>query len=181
MLNFRIKLKMKIFRRVNSIQLVLLTGLITFQGCGIYSFTGTSIAADVESISIGQFQNLSGGGPPDISQTLTEKIRDIYQINTRLDILTEDGDLQVTGNIISYDTSPIAPQENETASLTRLTITVEVDFVNTKDDSQNFQRNFSFFEEFPQNQTLDQVEAGLIDVISDQIVLDIFNATVSDW
>ena len=163
--------------------LIFLLGVTSFLcgSCGVYSFTGASVASDLKTVSIQVFQNISGGGPPNLSQTFTEKLKDRYQQNTKLTLVPDEGDLQLSGNIVGYETSPVAAQQNETAALTRLAIRVEVEFVNKKNEEQNFKTVFSFFEDFPQNQTLNQVEAGLVDRITNQIVLDIFNRTLSDW
>jgi hypothetical protein len=58
---------------------------------------------------------------------------------------------------------------------------VQVKFVNNADDSKNFESQFSHYADFPQEQTLSQVEAQLIDVIFERLVYDIFNKTVADW
>ena len=172
---------MKSLKRIfSSIFLLGITSVVC-GSCGVYSFTGASVATDLKTISIQVFQNISGGGPPNLSQTFTEKLKDRYQQNTKLTLVPEDGDLQLSGNIVGYEIIPVAAQQNQTAALTRLTIRVEVEFVNKKNEEQNFKTIFSFFEDFAQNQTLNQVEVGLVDRITNQIVLDIFNRTLSDW
>ena len=167
-----------------------LTAVVFFQGCGVYSFTGTNIDYDrVSTISIKRFENLSPGGPPTITQTLTEGLRDIYQQNTRLTVLANDqeGDLQLEGEIVGYRTAPSTPQASgntdgvDIASQTRLTITVKVSFVNTANEEEDFDRSFSFFADFDSNDTLNAVEDALIEEIFEQIILDIFNATVANW
>lgn len=172
---------MKPLKRIFSSILLLVAIGFLCHSCGVYSFTGTSVAGDLKTVSIQVFQNISGGGPPNLSQTFTEKLKDRYQQNTKLTLVREDGDLQLSGNIVGYEIMPVAAQQNQTAALTRLTIRVEVEFVNEKNEEQNFKTVFSFFEDFAQNQTLNQVEIGLVDRITNQIVLDIFNRTLSDW
>ncbi len=165
-------------------------GLLMAEGCGVYSFTGTNIDySKTSSISIKRFENVSGEGPATISQVLTEGIRDFYQQNTRLSVISnnDDGDLQLEGEIVGYRTSPSTPQSSgnqdgvDVASQTRLTITVKVSFVNTTDEEQDFERSFSFYADFDSSQPLNAVEDGLIEEIFDQITLDIFNATVANW
>ncbi|MCG8322609.1 MAG: LPS assembly lipoprotein LptE [Cytophagales bacterium] len=168
----------------------LLAAILFMQGCGVYSFTGTNIDYDkVSTISIKRFENLSPGGPPTITQTLSEGLRDIYQQNTRLTVLSGDqeGDLQLEGEIVGYRTAPSTPQASgntdgvDIASQTRLTITVKVSFVNTTNEDEDFDRSFSFFADFDNTQTLNSVEDALLEEIFEQIILDIFNATVANW
>ena len=164
--------------------------ILLIGGCGVYSFTGTNIDYDkVSTISIKRFENLSPGGPPTITQTLTEGLRDIYQQNTRLAVLADDqeGDLQLEGEIVGYRTAPSTPQASgntdgvDIASQTRLTITVKVSYVNSSNEDENFDRSFSFFADFDNTETLNAVEDALIEEIFEQIILDIFNATVANW
>ena len=162
-------------------------------GCGVYSFTGVAITA--KTISIPRFYNDADGGPPDLEQRFTNDVRDYYQQNTSLIRVEDDGELQLEGSVTGYRISPVAPQavSNQTnqtglgagtdpAALTRLTITVRVSYVNTTDDSFDFKdRNFSFYQDFDNNQNLTAIEAELIQTIYDQVILDIFNATVANW
>ena len=150
-------------------------------GCGIYSFTGTSLAPDVKTISIQNFVNVSGGGPANLQQTFSEKARDYFQRNTNLSLLRQGGDLQIQGSIVGYELTPLPPSSNDVASQTRLTMRVKVNYVHTKDEEQSFDETFSFYADFPSNQNITAVEPSLIETISDQIILQIFNRTVANW
>lgn len=169
----------------NNIWLLL---IIIIQGCGVYSFTGTTLSPDVETISIQTFFNDTDQGPPNMGQIFSDKLRDFYQQNTSLILVQEDGDLQLEGVITSYRLSPVAPtaagnqQLNDQSRFTRLTITVQASYVNTLNENDNFERSFSFFDDFDNStQTLTQVEDQLLETIFDQIILDIFNASVAVW
>ena len=168
---------------------LLVVFMLIITGCGVYSFTGASISPDIKTISIKYFYNDAGNGPPTLQQTFTEKIRDYYSQNTSLEFQNENGDLQLEGLITGYTINPVAvtasrnPNAIDNASAQRLTITVKVTYVNVKDDTYDFQnRSFSFFQDFdPNASSLSSIEDQLIDEITDQIILDIFNATVANW
>ncbi len=160
--------------------LIVLVSLLP-TGCGVYSFTGISLSPEIKSIAIANFYNNAGNGPANLSQTLTEELRDYYQNNSPLSITSPDGDLLVSGTIMGYDVTPVAPSGDAQASLNRLSIRVQVKFVNNFDETKNFESQFSHYADFPQEQTLSQVEAGLIEVIFERIVYDVFNKTVADW
>jgi len=159
--------------------------LLACGGCGIYSFTGVAISA--ETISIANFYNDADGGPPELAQTFTNKLTDYFQSNTNFTLVSNNGELQLEGAVASYRISPVAPSAatgefEASAQLTRLTITVKATYINTTDDSFNFEdRSFSFYTDFDNSQSLTAVEAQLIDEIYDQIILDIFNASVANW
>jgi len=160
-------------------------------GCGIYSMSGISIDYDkTKTISIQNMYNDATLGPVNMPQTLTNLLRDYYQQNTNLVLVdgNTEGDLQIEGGIVSYRTSPVSPQSSgnnrvgDSAALTRLTITVKVTYINTVDDTFNFEnKSFSFFNDFDSNQNLTSIENQLIDEIFEQITLDIFNASVANW
>ena len=155
--------------------------ILTTASCGVYNFTGGSIASNVKTINISVFPNESSSGPPSMSQLLTEKIKDYYQSNSKLTVVTANGDWQLSGYISSYVVTPVAPKANETTALSRLTITVKAEFVNTKDETQNFSQAFSFYGDFDQTKSLSAVENSLVDEILNQIVFDIFTKTTSNW
>ncbi len=154
-------------------------------GCGVYSFTGVAITA--ETLSIQNFYNDADGGPPDLAQQFTNRLTDYYQANTNLTLVQENGELQLEGAVSGYRLSPVAPSAatgdfDDTAALTRLTITVKATYINTEDDSFNFEnKSFSFYSDFDNSQNLTAIESQLIDEIYDQIILDIFNASVANW
>ncbi len=153
--------------------------------CGIYSFTGASISPDTKTISVLNFADRSASSPPFLAQTFSEKTREYYQRNTNLSLVTREGDLNVEGTITQYTLAPIAPTQSgagvERAAQTRLTIGVKVRFTNIRNKEQNFDQQFSFYEDFDQNKSFASVERDLIDRISDQIILDIFNKSVANW
>lgn len=168
---------------------VLVALAVTVSGCGIYSFTGANISSDIKTISIDYFYNEAGDGPPQLSQQFTEQLKDYFQNNTNLAFdNTGNGDLQLTGAITGFGYAPIAPVSAgnpnlpDVAGLQRLTITVRVQYNNTRDDSNNFDRTFSFYADYnPTTTTLTAAEPQLIDQIFTQVILDIFNASVANW
>lgn len=166
--------------------LLLLVPIGFGSSCGVYGFTGTTITA--ETLSIQTFYNDANNGPANLSITFTDNLRDYYQQNTSLSQVTGDGELQIEGSITSYRLSPVAPSAaansdvNDQANLTRLTITVKVDYINLDDEEQNFaKKSFSFYADYNNDIGLTAVENQLIQEIYDQIILDIFNATVANW
>ncbi|MFN6944754.1 MAG: LptE family protein [Cytophagaceae bacterium] len=151
-------------------------------GCKVkYGFREGAIPADVRTISIQNFINESGSGPPNLTQRFSEALRSFYQDNSRLIVVNSNGDWQIEGSIVGFAVAPMAPQAGDITGLNRLTVTVNVRFTNTKEELQSFQQPFSFYFDFGQNQTLTQVENEALTEILGQIVLDIFNRTTSTW
>jgi hypothetical protein len=58
---------------------------------------------------------------------------------------------------------------------------VSVKFTNAKDPKHNFESTFSKFSDYSSTKNLSEVETGLINEISSQLVDDIFNKAVINW
>lgn len=149
--------------------------------CGIYKFNDTSIAPDVHTISVYNIENRAMKVNPILSNTLTVALQDQYRKLTKLEMLEDGGDLEVSGYIASYDVTPTAVTSEEVAAQNRLTITVKITFKNNKHPEEDFDRSFAAFQDFDSTLSLDAVEAQLVDEIVEILVEDIFNATVANW
>lgn len=149
--------------------------------CGIYKFNDTSIAPDVHSISVYNIENRAMKVNPTLSNTLTVALQDQYRKLTKLEMLEEGGDLEVSGFITSYEVTPTAVTSQEIAAQNRLTVTVKITFRNNKHEEENFDKSFAAYQDYDSNLSLDAVEAQLVDEIVEILVEDIFNATVANW
>jgi len=121
-----------------------------------------------------------------MSQVFTEKIRDYFQQNTSLTLVENNGDLQFDGYISNYTVNPVAPTAGpdglQISSTSRIQITIKTTYVNIKNDQFDFDQNFSFFVDFDsENIDLASNEDQFVEEIFDQIILDIFNASVANW
>ena len=162
---------------------------VTISSCGIYSFTGASISPDVKTISFQNFYNNSPLGPSNMSVLFTEMIKDYFERNTSLTLVDEDGDLEIDGTIEDFSLSPVAPtadggrNSQYFTGLTRLTVRVNATYLNNTDDQFNYEnKSFSFYKDFNQNtEELSSNEQEFLEEIFDQIILDIFNASVANW
>jgi hypothetical protein len=158
-------------------------------GCGIYSFTGDSIDyTQVSTISISTFYNDAGMGPPNLSQTFTEALRDYYVRNSKLTLTESNGDLQLEGSITGYNTRLVTPVSSATNAdvndpgLERLTITVKAKYVNTTDNTFDFDQTFSFYADYdPNRESFISIVQLLIEETTNQLVIDIFTASVANW
>lgn len=169
-------IKVFILTKVGFLGLVLI-----LNGCGAYSFSGAAISSDVESVTIENFPNQASLREPTLSQTFTQKLRDRFLRDTRLKQVDNNGDLHFSGHITRYSVSSEGIQSNERAGRTRLTIEVKVNYRNALNEDENFEQTFSAYENFSSDQQLSAVQGRLIDDITDQIIQDIFNATVNNW
>lgn len=150
-------------------------------GCGIYSFSGASIPAEAKTVSVQYFPNHAQLVNPTLSNDFTNALRDAVMNQTSLDMVEAGGDLAFEGEITDYKTTPVAITAGQTAALNRLTITVNVRFVNTFDETKNFETKFSHYEDYPSDQELNSVQESLTGTIIEALVEDVFNKALVNW
>ena len=166
-------------RRLALYMVVLLA--VVCHGCGIYSFSGASIPPEAKTVSVLYFPNQAPLINPLLSDQFTTALRDAMMNQTSLDMVESGGDLAFEGEIVDYRTTPVAITSDQTAALNRLTITVNVRFVNTFDESKSFETKFSHYEDYPSEQELTSVQESLTSVIVEALVEDIFNKALVNW
>lgn len=149
--------------------------------CGIYSFTGTSIQSDVNTITIPYVEYKALRVNPSLSNQLTEALQEKFRRLTRLEQVDVDGDLDLVCEITGYDVKATAITADEQAAQNRLTVTVKVEFTNHKYPEDDVSKSFSAYEDFDATMSLDAVEGSLCETIVEKLVEDIFNATVAQW
>jgi hypothetical protein len=165
------------------IAIACLTFFVWLTACTIsYKFNGASIDYTVvKSISVHDFPNQAANVYLPLSQMMTESIRDIYTRQTRLQVISENGDMDVEGEITDYVISHLAVTDEMRASQTRLTITVRVRFMNTKNSEEDFEQSFSAYREFDSQRMIDDVQEELCQQIVKELTEQIYNATVANW
>lgn len=113
--------------------------------------------------------------------TFNEKLKEYYQRNTSLKLRPDEGDLIIDGAIVGYELTPVSTTASDKAALNRLSIRIEVAFTNRMSPEEDFEKEFSFYEDFSAEQSLSDVEDRLVPKILDQIVLNIFTETAAQW
>ena len=150
--------------------------------CSIsYSFTGTNINYDViKTIQIDKIANRAPYGCAPMEAMFNNKLQDKYANSTRLRLVKRNGDLQVAGEITGYDQFNKAVSADGYSSQVQLKLTVNIRFRNNK-MNQQWEKQFSATTQYDARQSLATVQEGLVNEMIDDIVDQIFNATVADW
>ena len=71
-------------------------------GCGIYSFSGTSLQPDIKTIMVANLENKAMIINPTLASQLTEALQDKYRRLTKLEMVYDEPDLEVSGYITGY-------------------------------------------------------------------------------
>jgi hypothetical protein len=108
-------------------------------------------------------------------------MKDIYVRQTRLSLAPANGDLELEGEIISCDLTPMAVKEDAYSSRTKLTLTVRVRYTNRTKPDEDFEQTFSAYREFDSNDMLQNVQETLFKEINEELADQIYNATVANW
>lgn len=154
---------------------------LSFQSCGIYSFSGADVG-NASTFQVNYFQNAAPIVEPGIDRTFTLQLQDLIQSQTNLNLTDENGDLVYEGEIVDYYVAPMSATAQSTAAQNRLTIVVNVRFYNTLDPEKDMERKFSFYYDYPANAQLSGAQlATALEEIFTRITQDIFNATLANW
>lgn len=164
------------------IKFILIT-IIAFSlnSCSVYNFTGTG-KIDAKTFQVNFFQNNAEIVEPGIDRTFTLALQDLIQNQTNLNLVKNSGDLTYEGEIVDYRISPMTATADQRAAQNRLNIRVNVRFTNKNKETDNFEKTFDFYYDYPAEQQL--VGATLnnaLKEIFDRITQDIFNESLAKW
>lgn len=146
-----------------------------------YSFSGTSIQPEVKTVTINYFDYKALKVNPNLSNDLTEAMKDKFRKLTKLEQVDMDGDLELSGAVTGYEVRAAAVTANEVAAQNRLTVTVKLTFSNKKFPEDDFDKSFSAYSDYDSTNSLDAVESSLCQEIIEKLVEDMFNACVAQW
>lgn len=151
-----------------------------------YSFKDVSIPPEVKTVKVNYFENKARIVNPQLSQKLTDKLRQKVVGQTRLSQTNSDeAHYDISGYINDYSvsTSGITTGANGRgqSSTNRLNVSVHLIFKNRLDETKNFETDLSRNIDFPATQSLSQAEASITDDIIKNLVDEIFNRIFSNW
>ncbi len=160
-------------------RIVLLFFVVLTTGC--YSFKSTSIDPSITTFFVVQFENRADNGPVTLPVSFSEKLKDKIRRESRLKLSDTDPDISFSGTIRDFNVISQAPTADNTSALSRLTISVQVEFENRHDETKNWNQSFTYFQEFDGRTNLLDIQEGLMERINNQLVEDIFNKAFGDW
>jgi len=150
-------------------------------------FVDDSMPEDWTTFYITPLESNAATAPANYNATLTESLRSGVQNNTRLKMLTEVTDediphnVQISGIVNSYNTTPQAITEGDNAQRNRLTVSVSFTIITPTKGLEKMQLTSTRFADYDASQQLSDVEAQLLEVINQQVVQDVINKLRSNW
>lgn len=165
------------------IVLVFLSAGLALGGCGFYSFTGASIPAHLNDITIPLADDNSTGPVTTLGDDLTRLLIERFVGQTRLSLQPEEeeSDVILTTRIDRYSNDPAAVSAQERASLNRVTIVVHARYFDQSQNEEILQRTFSSFAEYDPSTDGFEGELAAARIALTNIADDIFTAATSNW
>ena len=157
--------------------------ILLLSSCSLsYKFNGAAIDyAVTKTILISDFPNQAPLVYPPLEQRFNEELKDLFTRSTRLQFVRQNADLEMEGEIVGYELTPLAVQEDSFASETRLTLTVRMRYRNNKVEGQDREETIKAYRNFPADRMLTDVQDQLIVELIKEITDQIFNSTMSNW
>ena len=152
--------------------------------CSIgYSFTGAGSLdySKTKTISIADFPITSDYVYAPLGTTFNQELKDLFIRQTRLQLVNQNADLEIEGEITGYTQYNEAVAADGYSSKTRLTITVNVRYVNNTNHDEDLEQQFSAFRTYDSTNLLTAVQDALIAEMVKEINDQIFNSTVANW
>jgi hypothetical protein len=168
--------------RKNSLFILLI--FFSCESCGIYSLSGAKVDPNLKTFNVQTIPNQAPNIIPELSNTLTTKLRTKVLNGTPLNQNTINPDLSFSGAITGYTSTPAAVQSTQTtqtASLNQLTITISIDMKDRLDDKNSWTQTFSESDTYSATADLNTVQNQLIDDITTKLVQDVFNRAFVNW
>lgn len=174
---------MKKTRYVYAIFMALALVLVVANGCSVsYSFNGASIDySKTKTIQINDFPIRSSYVWGPMAPMFNNALKDQYANHTRLVQVKRNGDIKIEGEITQYTQRNKSVSSEGYSAQTELSITVNVRYTNNVNHKEDFERQFTASQTYETTQSLNAVQEELVTQIIDDLVDQIFNATVANW
>lgn len=161
--------------------LTLTTICLTPVSCWYYSFSGATIPSHLSSVAIPLAEDRSISTVSGLDEQLTQLLVERFVGQTRLTLETSQVEADAVLNTIiqNYQNQPTSVGGDERATRNRVTISVNVRYVDVERGEDMLSRTFSGFEEYdPLDPSLEE-EAALAAL--EKVADDIFTAATSNW
>jgi len=164
----------------NSIFLLAVAVVFMTSGCLHYTLKDTAISKDIKTIRINYIDNRARYINPQLSQQLTDRLRQKINNQTNKTLTQGEADLDISGTITDYSFTTAAIADNRSAT-NRLNVTVHVKIVNRLDEKQNKETDVTRSFDFDANVSIQQAEQSLNESILKNLSDEIFNSLFSNW
>lgn len=160
--------------------------MVSGPGCGIYGFKEkTTLPDSIKTVKVNFIENRANYVNPQLSPTLTEKLKQKIINQTRLTQTNgDDAHYDIKGYISDYSPSTVgitSTNGRSQTSINRLTVTVHIILTKQSSDKPPEEFDVSRSFDFSANKTLQSAEGELLDEMIRNLTDEIFNHIFSAW
>ena len=165
------------------IYIIMCVVTLTVVSCSVsYKFNMSSIDyTKVKTIQIADFPIRSSYVWGPMGPMFNNKLKEQYADHTKLSQVKRNGDLKIEGEITNYSQRNKSVSAEGYSAQTELSITVNVRFTNNTNHQEDFEQQFTATSSYETTQSLAAVQEQLVTEMIEDIVDQIFNATVANW
>lgn len=147
------------------------------------SFIDGTMPEEWKTFSVKTLDNNAPNTPISYAASLSEKLKDGLQNNTRLLLNPETGkgEIYIEGVISNYTITPVAIQEGDNSAKNRLTVSVQFTIFVSEPEEDKILLTCTRFVDYDSNTDLATSEPTLLEEVSTQIVQDVINKLLSNW
>jgi hypothetical protein len=150
-------------------------------GCLHYTMKESSIPKEIKTIRINFIENRARFVNPQLSQQLTERLRQKINNQTNRTLVQGDNaDFDISGAITDYSFTTAAIADNKSAT-NRLNVTVHIKLLSRVDEKQSKEEDVTRSFDFNANTSIEQAQALLNEDIIKNLSDEIFNRLFSNW
>ena len=136
---------------------------------------------DAETFSVDLFEEQAANAPVGYGATFTDFMKDYMVSRTKLNLQNKNADIEISGRITSFNTTPVSVQSDELAALNRLLVSISVTVINNKDEDLSFEASFTQQSDFDASLDLASVQSELLEDINGKLAQDVINRLTSNW
>ena len=174
-----------LYRRIKDYGIKTMLALLValFTACSVsYKFNGASIDyTKTKTITIADFPNRASYVWAPMASMFNNELKDEFANHTKLTQVKRNGDLKIEGEITKYTQQNKSVSSEGYSAQTELSMTVNVRFTNNANHTEDFERSFTATSTYDTTQSLNSVQEDLVTEMIEEIVDQIFNATVANW
>lgn len=156
---------------------------VMLAACSVsYKLNGSSIDyTKTKTITISEFPIRSSYVWGPMGPMFNNQLKDEFANHTHLQQVRRNGDMKIEGEITQYSQRNKGVSSEGYSAQTELSMTVNVRFTNNADHEQDFERSFTATSSYETTRSLNSVQEELVEQMCEDLVDQIFNATVANW
>jgi len=145
-----------------------------------YSFSGVNVSKEIHTFQVNYIPNNASYVVPGLSEDFRNQLID--RINRQTSLTESDkGDIIFEAEFTQYITQPIAATAQQTAGENQLKVGLRLEYTNTKKDTDDFSKTYSFTYNYPANVSLDDIRESAHKDIFEKMLDAIFSDTLAKW